>query len=191
MSYAIPLIDYRKIAAAQEYYASRGYTELAVPWIVTHAAYRATRPTHVREFLTLDGYLNASGEQSFIELLQEGASVGKQFCITPCFRDESAFTDLHHKYFFKVELIDTDVTAVTLARMIADAKTFLDQYFPADAPTKVVRTDDGEETFDIVDSVHGIELGSYGIRTHVGFRWVYGTGIALPRLDTVRAMSAP
>jgi hypothetical protein len=191
MPYVIPLIDYRKIADAQAYYASLGYTELAVPWIVSHAAYKVTRPTHVREFLTLDGYLNASGEQSFIDLMLAGAPIGRQFCITPCFRDEEAFTELTHKYFFKVELIDTDTTAVTVARMTREAKAFLDRYFPAATPTKIIATDEGDTSFDIVDGTYGIELGSYGIRAYEGKRWAYGTGIALPRLDTVRAKIGP
>jgi hypothetical protein len=31
--------------------------------------------------------------------------------------------------------------------------------------------------------LNGIEVGSYGIRKHNSYQWVYGTGLALPRFD--------
>ena len=40
----------------------------------------------------------------------------------------------------------------------------------------------GKEMYDI-ESCNGIELGSYGIREFAGFRWIYGTGVAEPRLS--------
>ena len=185
MSYAIPLIDYRKIADAKDFYEARGYQEIPVPWIVAHDAYKATCPPDCRQFFTIDGYLNASGEQSFIELMLRGRKLGKHLCVTPCFRDEPVLDEMHHRYFFKLELIDTDATMKKLAVMIRDAQDYFDRYFPASLPTRTVQTDQEGRCFDIVDGTHGIELGSYGIRDFAGLRWIYGTGVALPRLDTV------
>jgi hypothetical protein len=177
----IPHIDYRKIADAETYYTNKGYSYMSVPWIVTFEAYKVTSPHDVRQFHTLDGYLNASGEQSFIQLMLEGKKLTKHMTITPCFRDEPVVDDIRYPYFLKVELIDTDATEDNLHKMITDAKSFLEQYISVE----VIATNDDETTFDICDKEFGIELGSYGIRNYKDFKWVYGTGIALPRLDVV------
>ena len=31
-------------------------------------------------------------------------------------------------------------------------------------------------------SLNGIEVGSYGYRTYAGHHWIFGTGLALPRM---------
>lgn len=177
----IPRIDYKKVVAATSYYALHGFKEIEVPWIISYNAYKTTKPSLARDFYTTDGYLNASGEQSFIEMLHNGVKLTKNFCITPCFRNEEVFDETHYQYFFKVELIDMDVSEENLTTMIATAKKFFEQYISV----KVIQTDEVGKTFDIVDEKHGIELGSYGIRDIGGFSWIYGTGVALPRLDVV------
>lgn len=176
----IPLVDYRKLADAQTYYAHRGYSEIAVPWILGYEAYCATRPPDRKEFFCLDGYLNASGEQGFLQLMLDGKRLGKHCCVTACFRDEPELDATHHRYFVKLELIDTDASAENLAKMISDAKEFIHTYIPVN----VIPTNPEGTAFDIVDASEGIELGSYGIRTYGKYSWIYGTGIALPRLDT-------
>lgn len=40
-----------------------------------------------------------------------------------------------------------------------------------------------EQSFDILAADSGMELVSYGIRRIPGNSWVYGTGVALPRLQ--------
>ena len=180
-----PKIDYQKIADAQKYYSAAGFIELAVPWIIDYSAYSVTCPANRREFYALGGYMNASGEQSFIQMMLSGAKLGRNFCVTSCYRDEPVLDELHHRYFVKLELIDTDVSENNLAAMIRIAQKFFDGYLPQEFPAKVVKTNEVERSFDIVDGFSGIELGSYGIRRHKEFSWIYGTGIALPRLDTV------
>lgn len=179
--HTIPRIDYEKIVSASNYYASLGYAELEVPWIVHFDAYKATRPTDRQDFYTTDGYLVASGEQGFIQLMQEGRKLTKHFCITPCFRNEETLDDIHFRYFLKVELIDTDVSIKNLHSMIHNATQFFQNYLDV----KVIQTDTQGEAFDIVDMKYETELGSYGIRRASGHTWIYGTGIALPRLDVV------
>jgi seryl-tRNA synthetase len=181
MLHTIPRIDYQKIADAVSYYASCGYTEISVPWIVNYSAYLATKPSDRQEFYTIGGYLNASGEQSFIDLMEHGVHLKKHMCITPCFRYEETLDDTHYRYFMKVELIDTNVSTDNLHTMITDATTFFLKY----TQVHVIQTDTKGEAFDIIDTKHGIELGSYGIRHYKNFSWIYGTGLALPRLDVV------
>ena len=185
----IPVIDYRKIADAKDYYEQFGFGEISVPWIVGHQAYLSTRPPlafNRREFYTLDGYLNASGEQGFIELMLNGYVLNKHCCVTACYRDEVP-DELHHSYFVKLELIDTEATEVNMFRMIGLAEHFFNRYFSSH-PVRIIETQDSEVSYDIVDGIDGIELGSYGIRHYKDLRWIYGTGLALPRLDTILAM---
>lgn len=175
-----PRIDYQKIVEASRYYAELGYVETEVPWIIPFKAYETTAPKNERrQFATLDGYLNASGEQSFIHMLQEGVHLHKNFCITSCFRDEPVLDDIHHTYFVKLELILRDATRENLQKIIQDAKKFFDRYME----TEVIQT--GEDAYDIIDTTYKIEIGSYGIRKIEGFTFIYGTGLALPRFDYI------
>lgn len=176
-----PCVDYSKIAAAQAYYTAQGYKEIPVPWIISFEPYNATRPPHRKEFYCLDGYLNASSEQSFLELILQGVPITKHYCVTPCFRDEPIIDATHHRSFMKLELINTDATQENLTSMVQDAVTFFSRYIPV----TVVPTNQEQTAFDIVDQQNGVELGSYGIRTYNEHTWIYGTGVALPRLDTV------
>ena len=178
--YTTPLVDYRIIADAQRYYAERGFEEVPVPWIVHRPAYYATKPPEAPDFFSLGGYLNASGEQGFIELLMSGAALGRNQCVTACFREEPVLDALHLRYFMKLELIDTSATVRSLDAMIVLAKTFIGRY----RDVRIIRTDERRHSYDIVDRETGTELGSYGIRTHDDLAWTYGTGVALPRLQT-------
>ena len=55
------------------------------------------------------------------------------------------------------------------------AQKFFDGYLP----TRSIFTDDGSDLITMA----GVELGSYGRRNHGGLNWVYGTGVAEPRLS--------
>ena len=50
---------------------------------------------------------------------------------------------------------------------------------------KYLKTKRLESSKDILDilSLDGIELGSYGFRKHLDYGWVFGTGVAEPRLS--------
>lgn len=176
-----PIIEYNILAKAKTFYEFHGYPEIPVPWIISHDAYYATKPSSVTDFYVLNGYMNASGEQSFIDLMLQGEKLTKHCCITPCFRQEPILDETHHTYFMKLELIDTDVSKDNLKNMIDVAQTFFNQY----TDTYILKTDQGEESVDIVDTKNNIELGSYGIRRYKEYSWIYGTGVALPRLSTV------
>ncbi|MBC7982037.1 hypothetical protein H7X65_03090 [Candidatus Parcubacteria bacterium] len=175
-----PRIDYQKIVDAVDYYTRLGYIETEVPWILPFKAYNATAINYVcRQFATLDGYLNASGEQGFIHLLQQGRVLDQNFCITPCFRDEPILDGIHQTYFLKLELFVRDATEENLQKVIRDAKKFFDR----NVETAVVQT--GENMYDIIDVKNKIEIGSYGIRKIKDFEFIYGTGLALPRFDYI------
>lgn len=185
-----PIIDYKKIADGVKYYSRFGFTEIAVPWIISAESYSATKQhgnLKNRDFSTLDGFLNASGEQSFLELMISGAQLGRCLCVTSCFRDEKV-DDIHHKYFVKVELIDMLVTNDNLKNIIDVCRDFFDMYFWCYQGVEVISTNYSDQSFDIVDRKFGIELGSYGIRRYRDFEWIYATGLAMPRLDYVLSL---
>lgn len=178
------MIDYQILSDAKGYYEGRGYTYVEAPWAVDPSSSAITMPKDRTDVAFLkDKVLVASGEQSFLQMIRDNAfadSWRTEFmCITPCFRDEKNLDDLHQLYFMKLELINLEVNPTSLQNMIGEATRFFEQYLDTD----VIQLNENE--FDIVASNTKIELGSYGIRTHplVG-SWVYGTGVAEPRLST-------
>lgn len=169
------MINYQLIADSMHYYAAHGYQAIDAPWLISKASIDITRPEGTRYFETFAGNLVASGEQSFLHI-RDSLKPGRYQCATPCFRDEKVLDDLHRLYFFKVELIEVRPPNPqdALKLMISEAVGFFSQY----ADGEVVETDQGLDIF-----INGVEVGSYGIRKHEDFLWVYGTGIAEPRFS--------
>ena len=174
-------IDYRKLAAGLDYYEPLGYQYQEVPWVVSSEAIAATLPPGATATSVQYGDLIGSAEQGFIELILRGREVLKACAVTPCFRIEDSYDELHHPYFMKLELINTDATQDNLHQMMSDAQGFFEQYIATD----IEQT--GPDAYDIIDRKRRVELGSYGLRTVEGRQFIYGTGVALPRLDTVIA----
>lgn len=191
-------IDYRFVAEAFFYYSKRGYEHVEAPWVVSKDAINATCPTS-GNLVTGDTFV-ASGEQSFLEMIRNGKLeyAGLYQCATPCYRPwDKDRSPIHHEQFFKVELIfthgeniidDDSVYDEQYAKITNDALEFFRKFVPN---VEIVPTTDDPrfECRTIVSSdimtKEGMELGSYGIRTHPKFgSWVYGTGVALPRLQT-------
>ncbi len=175
-------VSHARLSLAEQHYSSRGYRPVAVPWIVCEEAYLSTMPPPqaiTSRYATLGGYLPASGEQSFIHMMLMGENPGKALCTTPCFRDEQ-HDELHDPYFMKTELIRTDdVSEEALEELLVDATDFFETY------VAVERVPMGYGAVDIVDAMTGVELGSYGKRTYGDLTWLYGTGLAEPRLQRV------
>jgi hypothetical protein len=167
-----PVINYKKIAHAIEYYQMKGYGYIEVPWLVSLDSVLVTKPPEAHSYDTFAGSLVASGEQSFIEIRRELCPGRKYQCATPCFRDEK-YDKFHLPQFFKVELIipiweDDDPEKVAKV-ILDDAMSFVRHYHSSGNAVSLVKTDIG---WDI--NVDDIEVGSYGWREHDGFRWAYG-----------------
>jgi hypothetical protein len=176
------MINWGRLAHALEYYEEAGYTRLEVPWIVGHPAYDAMRPEASLPFVTLGGYLVASAEQSFFQELMAGRHIDRAVTLTPCFRHE-VYDSLHLPYFMKVELIEAgDTSGRWLDWMIETAIQLFEHYIGVE----VVLTPIG---FDLVAKGTLIELGSYGRRRFGPYQWLYGTGLAEPRLSQAIAAS--
>jgi hypothetical protein len=175
------MIDYGILDASVKHYENKGFKRIESPWTVTAAISAITKPIGCSDFTIAEKnkVLVASGEQSFLCLYNKGfLPKGKFQTITPCFRDES-FDSFHTKYFIKNELIITDrVDRIVLQNLIGDAMAFFGSYLHECQcePT-------GENMYDIM--YKDIELGSYGIRKCEFLTWIYGTGVAEPRLSSV------
>lgn len=182
-------MKYYRFDDAQNFYEGCGYNDIDVPWDVSQTSIEATIPPGCVPVPFLNSkLLVGSAEQSFVELMLLPQSLGKLTpgkyqAVTPCFRDDPE-DEIHHKYFMKLELIDyyrnSNVAHVVhhnrLDRILNDAKGFFQKYLKVET----LRTDNG---IDIIQSKTGIELGSYGYRSFQGHEWVYGTGLAEPRLS--------
>lgn len=177
-------INWARIGAAVEWYKVLGFKYIEAPWLVSDGPYDATRPPGAPYVKTMGKNFVASGEQSFMEMMKDGHKVGKAVCCTPCFRDEPNPDGLHFPYFVKVELIWVSGGKKQLYEVINEAFNYFSFgfYDPIGHLMPDV-VDMGDGSYDIVDMDTGIELGSYGIREWEGFRWVYGTGAAEPRIS--------
>jgi hypothetical protein len=170
------------ISRAIAYYSGLGYRYVEVPWVVGAAAINVTLPPGYTAFTTMDGTLVGSAEQSFIQLMTDGKlSDGNYMACTPCFRDDTV-DEYHQRTFMKVELIQFRKQPIPEPHMAAlsvalEALDFF-QSLTMGQDVRVKKTPDG---LDI--ELRGVELGSYGYRSHEDFHWIYGTGLAEPRFS--------
>lgn len=168
-------IDYRKVAAALDYYWRLGYEYIDVPWLVSSKSMAITSPPDAKLFETFAGCCVASGEQSLLEMRGQLIPGKRYVCATPCYRDDPP-DKLHRQTFFKVELMTAqpENAEYELVETLEAAAGFFRQY-----GRPVRKSAPGGIDLEI----NGVEVGSYGIRSYKDFRWVYGTGCAEPRLS--------
>lgn len=190
--------EYLRLAESVKYYERHGFRYIDTPWLVQQKVNYTTKPRwaapmhHYVKALDHTFHFVASGEQSFLQLQYEamksgGKLQGKYQTITPCYRDEDRIDSLRRIGFMKLELIDfSEITDLNLQYIVSVAMGNLGGYLPVMAMTNDQHTEHG---IDIVDVRNHIELGSYGIReATIGgktFQWIYGTGLAEPRLREV------
>ena len=83
------MIDYSKIAAGIAFYSKHGFKYVEAPWVTSQTATDITRPDGAINYPFESGFLVASGEQSFFQLILDGTlKPGRYSCVTPCFRDD-------------------------------------------------------------------------------------------------------
>ncbi|AUS02890.1 hypothetical protein NVP2275O_309 [Vibrio phage 2.275.O._10N.286.54.E11] len=174
-------IDTSLIFQAIKHYEEYGYNMVTVPMLVDEEASRLTKPKGCKDLYHKDKVYVASAEQSFIQLYNEGELMtGKYMALTPCYRDEPELDDTHFNIFLKLELIK-----VYREGYKPGASVVLDDAYDFFKPlakynTKLVSF--GNNNHDI--EINGLEVGSYGYRQFSDGTWyVYGTGIAEPRLS--------
>lgn len=192
------MIDYELVGEAINWYqyqfqhVNGGFKYVEAPWLIESEAMLVTLPkdkygictTYCNEDTKQAKYLPGSAEQSFIQMMLDNTLPNGQYCAAgPCFRDEVE-DELHSTTFFKVELIivgsnkkeDLD-WLVKVASSFFNSRSNVEEdngKFEVD----VEKTEDG---FDLL--LNGIEIGSYGMRSYKNYKWIYGTGLALPRFN--------
>lgn len=176
------MINYKIIDDSIIHYESAGFKRIESPWTVSREILDLTKPVDKIPYQLEHNKkcLVGSGEQSFLYLYLKGfLPYGRFQTVTPCFRDEE-FGFLHTKYFMKNELIITDIIhGDTVGKMVNNAIDFLSKYLDKDN-LRIVSTEEG---YDILYKQD--ELGSYGIRKSDFLVWIYGTGVAEPRLSMI------
>lgn len=196
-------INYELLAEAKQYYSEKGFKYIEVPWVVSHGAYNATAPKNGH---VANGMIPvASGEQSFMQLILDGLLlVGRYCCITPCFRPwDTGVSREHVPQFMKLELIQYEIKDYKenlkyYNTSYEELKDTVFSFMEKSVPNiKIVKTKDDprlECTTHVshdIETKAGLELGSYGIRSHpaIGY-WIYGTGLALPRLTSAISLNS-
>lgn len=180
------MIDYLRLGKSTEFYESRGFSRIEAPWWVPTSIMDITRPKgadpEVYYLPKNKKALVASGEQSLLYLANQGLLTKTKIqTVTPCFRDEIQ-GPMRRKFFMKNELmVPFSNKESDLFLMIDDAREFFQSQVKDPSSIKVVKTEEG---YDI--EYHGVEIGSYGIRKCQFLEWIYGTGLAEPRMT--RAM---
>lgn len=180
MKYPISL----NVIAEAHFWWKRWFQDKMVPALVDPDVMQHTCPPGV-----IDNRLHgegtdtvvASAEQSFLQLDKDGElEAGNWMALTPCYREEPVFDEVHLPVFLKLELIRvnddphffTRTEALHLAHKMQ--KFFMEFYA---MPTTVIETEDG---WDVM--YKDLELGSFGVRrTMTGRSYIYGTGLAEPR----------
>ncbi|CAL1777911.1 hypothetical protein CPT_Morttis_119 [Acinetobacter phage Morttis] len=171
-------INLPQLLRAIEFYKKLGYKPISAAQCVGIQAINKTIPEGAVPLAhDEDNFYVGSAEQSFYDMMTRyktrGTPIspnGKFMMLTPCQRNERVIDDSHLEIFLKLELISFERTVVT------DALAFFRQEGLKDAI--VVDTPQG---LDI--EYKGVELGSYGKRTHEGEIVYFGTGIAMPRIS--------
>lgn len=175
------MINYSRLGKSSFYYKKNGFLPIEVPWTVPYEIIKITLPQNKSAHILENGTcLVGSAEQSFLYLVNTKNIKGKFQAITPCFRDDKE-DELHQPYFMKNELFrNDDVSKSSLEEMMQISFLMFSQFL------KVKKKKISENEYDIIDHKYGIELGSYGIRSSKYYgTWVYGTGLAEPRLSIV------
>ena len=176
------MINWSLLANAMLFYKNKGYYHIEVPWITQNVINMITTDDELN-LVKLAGTVSSlvgSAEQSFLAMQFNGnLPKGRYVACTPCFR-YGVLDDFHQQYFMKIELYQTDDTDTdAMHSMIQNAEEFFSSVYPdAKNNLKRVATPQG---IDI--ELNGIEIGSYGNRSFSSHKWLYGTGLALPRFS--------
>lgn len=168
---------------AESFYRFMGYQLVEVPWAVTPQYAMIAKPDNKPLLPLFDSgqYLVASAEQSFASSQYLDSNEGKFVATTPCFRDEKCRETYHQRCFLKTELfVPAPLKPMAMIDdMIYDASHLMSELLHIKAERlKIVEVSDNQKDLYL----NGIEVGSYGLREWNGWSWVYGTGLATPRL---------
>lgn len=173
-----PEINWRNIGAAVDFYKSKGFDYVEVPWAVPRSVINMTFDGQPR-WACEEGTLVGSAEQSLLSMIDQLPDV-PIVAASPCFRYEPVLDELHQTTFMKVELFSKG--KLWLVLMMHALEMFKNRGLSVDVQVQPDSPLYKEQTDLLVD---GIEIGSYGYREVDGHVWSYGTGWAEPRMSLV------
>lgn len=187
-------IDWALLGRAVEFYKALGYVYVEAPWAASEQSVAITCP-NPQFTARVDhlGSLVGSAEQSLLHLVNNHylppVSAARPYYVacTPCFRLGDTEDGLHFPYFMKVELFTPATNILALFDFLKDAG---ECFRELGATVDMLSTDQTDQGVDI--NINGIEVGSYGQRSHQNadgstIDWTYGTGLALPRFSQALA----
>lgn len=172
------------ISDAHRWWQMQGFKDKMVPALVDPDVMHHTCPPGASDW-RLYGHgedtVVASAEQSFLQLDKDGKlEPGNWMALTPCYRDEPVYDEVHLPVFLKLELMclnhgDMFFTRTEAMHFAHKMRKFFREFYSM--PTSLVETEYG---WDVM--YEDLELGSYGVRrTMTGKSYIYGTGLAEPR----------
>ena len=186
-------IDYNLLNKALKYFSKRGFRQVEVPWRVSKEAINGTFDSR-ESFKSDDKFLIGSAEQGFLELyLQNKLTSNQLMSVSPCFRNEPE-DYFHQQEFIKLELIcfldkPTDIDFrfnddySNIKRLVINFIIKKLKIKASDIFISGVLDSNSIYSEDIL--INGIEYGSYGIRQFQDKYYIYGTGVALPRVSKI------
>lgn len=164
---------------------SAGAKLIALPWMASQEVVDATRPPERApntDIHTPFGFLLASGEQAFMEMVSQLKDKQLYVGWTPCFRHEPAFDATHHYYFLKSEAFvrcSASQAHLEVDRVRHIAMRGFESLLRLSNHTAHLEFRQTADGYDI--ECNGIEVGSYGHRTYKEHTYVFGTALAEPR----------
>ena len=184
------LINYDILHKAIKYFGKHGFQQIEVPWRVSKEAIEGTFNSD-NSFTTEDKFLIGSAEQGFLELkLKNKLHHNQLMSVSPCFRNETE-DYFHQQEFLKLELIyfsnhpinQEDIQYIAFRRFVINfiIKKLKIKY----GEIVIMQTKDKSSIWSEDILINGIEYGSYGIRKFQDSYYVYGTGVALPRVSKI------
>lgn len=207
-------IDYSLLSRAIDFYASRGYTMINVPWMVYPKYSRVTLTHDEGAFVTTnihgdELHLVGSAEQGFIQQAHMVAPGKKYMSVTPCFR-RGDISMTHMEWFMKLELSSCAAEPDEMyLEFLDDAwSCFVELGANQDKMRDKVERGFADEFHRDINYNHrmnecdmDLELGSYGHRIIPKVETIqgvvtgslhsenhvinYGTGLALPRFQLI------
>jgi seryl-tRNA synthetase len=116
--------SWKRLTAAIGFYTVHGFELIEVPWTVNSVYSSLTKPPGRNDFWLKDKVLVASAEQAFVQLYDEGKLDPEKFycALTPCFRDEPVFDELHQLYFMKLELFKVFKSSADFFKVLETSK---------------------------------------------------------------------
>lgn len=178
-------IDYGRLERALRYYELCGFEYVELPYTASQQAIQMTFDgNYSSQILPNGAVLVGSGEQAFCDLLLQGKLKlnEKYMGLTPCFREEEIYNDIHRPYFLKLELYSPVPSIKAGHEYMNFFSSISKRFFQSEIESNLsISKTHTPNSIDL--NLNQIEIGSYLVNTSNKFCWACGTGLAEPRFS--------